>query len=75
MTHKYPTYSYVQIAGQLQLENVSVSPGGVRKTRGRQGLVRKFSSYLWLEREVWTYPEKMDSWLMRHEAFRTGRVT
>lgn len=52
MTRKFPSYSYVRIAGQLQLENVSVSPGGVRKTWERQGLVRKLSRYLWLEREV-----------------------
>jgi len=52
MTRKFPSYSYVRIAGQLQLEGVSVSPGGVRKTWERQGLVRKLSRYLWLEREA-----------------------
>ena len=52
MTRKYPAYSYVRIAGQLQIEGVSVSPGGVRKTWERQGLVKKLSRYLWLEREV-----------------------
>lgn len=52
MTRRYPSYSYVRIAGQLQIEGVSVTPGGVRKTWERQGLVRKLSRYLWLDREV-----------------------
>ncbi len=52
MTRKFPSYSCVRIAGQLQLENISVSPGGVRKTWERQGLVHKLARYLWLEREA-----------------------
>lgn len=52
MTRRFPSYSYIRIAGQLALEGVAVSPGGVRKTWERQGLIRKLSRYLWLEREV-----------------------
>lgn len=52
MTRRYPAYSYVRIAGQLRMENISVSPGGVRKVWERHGLVRKLSRFLWLEREV-----------------------
>ncbi|HLD98942.1 MAG TPA: helix-turn-helix domain-containing protein [Bdellovibrionota bacterium] len=52
MTRQFPAYSYVRISGQLQISGVSVSPGGVRKVWERNGLVRKLSRYLWLEREV-----------------------
>jgi len=52
MTRRFPSYSYVRISGQLHLENVIVSPGGVRNVWQRHGLVRKLSRYLWLEREV-----------------------
>jgi transposase InsO family protein len=52
MSRRFPSYSYVRIAGQLQIEGVSVSPGGVRKVWERNGLVKKLSRYLWLEREV-----------------------
>jgi transposase len=51
MTRKEPSFSYVRIASQLQLQGISVSPGGVRKVWERHGLVRKLSRYLWLERE------------------------
>ena len=52
MTRQFPAYSYVRIAGQLQIEGVSVSASGVRKVWERNGLVKKLSRYLWLEREV-----------------------
>lgn len=65
MTRKFPSYSYVRIAGQLQLENVSVSPGGVRKTWERQALVRKLSRYLWLEREVSEGRGIMTEWAIK----------
>ena len=52
MTRRFPSYSYTRVAGQLQLEGISVSPGGVRKVWERRGLVKKLSRYLWLDREV-----------------------
>jgi hypothetical protein len=36
MTRRFPSYSYIRIAGQLALEGVAVSPGGVRKTWERE---------------------------------------
>ena len=52
MTRRFPSYSYVRIANQLQLEGVGVSGPGVRRVWSRQGLTRRLARFLWLEREV-----------------------
>ncbi|HEU5117447.1 MAG TPA: IS481 family transposase, partial [Isosphaeraceae bacterium] len=51
MTRRFPSFSYVRVARQLQLEGIAISGGGVRKVWDRQGLTRKLARYLWLEKE------------------------
>lgn len=51
-TREFPSYSYMRIGLQLQLEGVAVSGPGVRRIWERQGLEKKLARFLWLEREV-----------------------
>jgi hypothetical protein len=52
MTRKYPAYSYVRVANQLQLEGKSIGANAVRGVWERHGLVKKLGRFLWIDHEA-----------------------
>jgi transposase len=52
MTRRYPSYSYVRIANQLQLEGKSIGSNAVRGVWDRHGLVKKLARFLWIDQEA-----------------------
>lgn len=52
MTRKFPTYSYVRISGQLQIEGKAIGSNAVRGVWQRHGLEKKISRLLWIDQEA-----------------------
>lgn len=52
MTRKFPSYSYVRVAGQLQLEGKAIGVNAVRGVWVRHGLEKKLSRFLWIDKEA-----------------------
>jgi transposase InsO family protein len=74
MTERYPTRSYLYIAGQLRLVGVGVSPSAVRGVWLRHGLTLRHQRLLWMEQKTAAKGGVLSESLLRLLRTHQGRV-